>query len=1070
MTRSFLILSSLIIVPACLAQGMDPEKFKEVSQLPIQPKKTLEFTTDEGTWMSLDLSPDGRTIVFELLGDLYTMPASGGKATRIVGGIHYDGMPRFSPDGKRIVFVTDRTGAENLWLVNADGTMPKAVTKGRLTRFLSPSWSHDGKRILASKFSWTNQLYKLFEIDLAGGTGLEIGPAAPTSSRTGVIESADGRYLYYAHRTGPWQYESKFPQYQIRRWDRERGTETVITNAPGSGMRPMLSKDGKTLYFGTRHQTQTALKSRNLQTGEEKWVAYPIDRDDQESRASRDTIASYAFTPDGKSIITPLKGKIQNLDLGSGKPTPIPFTADVKVEVNESVHFKYPINEDPMVTAKIIRYPALSPDGKKIVFAALGKIWIQEPGGKARRLTDSSDMEYMPSWSPDGSKIVYATWSMEGGHIYSVGAAGGSPTRLTRDLAFYNNPTFTSDGNKIVFIYGSVTDGINSALDQHVHANTIDHSDHSTVMGNFGPERVLDLKWIPYYGGEATYIASSGFGSYLQPAKDPNRVFLMSGNRLWSIRTDGLERRDHLIISGDLFEGGANEIRISPDNRQAVADFGNRLFVFSIPQTGGQPLEVKPRGKEVSVPLKQINAEGGTYLNWTADGSAVTWSMGNKFYKQSLDSRSASSESLLAQLPRHTPSGSVLLQGATIITMRGDEVIKGGDVLIRDNRIVYVGPKATNVPAGTKVIDAKGKFISPGMVDVHSHWFGFAEARMPQSWGYLTNLAYGVTTNRDPQSATTDIYDYADMIATGNAIGPRVYSTGPGVFTGIGIDDLEGARNYIKRYKEAYDTHTIKQYRAGDRLVRQWIAMACEEYGITPTTEGSVDTKLGLTEIADGYSGHEHNFPIWPLYNDMAQYLARTNTYYTPTLVVTYGAPAGLGYWFENTDVANDPKLRRFVPYQVLDQMTRRRTDWYLPEEYGFQGAAAAAARVVNAGGKVCLGSHGELQGLGAHWELWSLASGGMTPHQALRCATLFGAEAIGLDDHIGSVESGKFADLVVYDKNPLSDIKNSTSIRYVIKNGEIFEAESMNQIWPVNKPLPKQVWQLPQPKVTLPN
>jgi Tol biopolymer transport system component len=1052
--------------PAPTPAAKAPEVPKDGNTLPIKPKRKIEFTTTEGTWMSLDLSPDQKTVVFELLGDLYTMPIEGGEAKAIVTGSGFDSMPRFSPDGKKILFVSDRSGADNLWTVDADGTNAKALTTGRNTHFLSPTWSPDGRYVVASKGSGYLPIYKLVFIDTKGGPGTTIGLPQGRTNSMGATFSPDGNSIYFSMREGAWTYDAQFPMWQVYKLDRLTGKSKSITGALGSAMRPMITPDGKSLIYATREKTQTGLVLRDLKTNEERWLAFPIDRDDQESRATRDTIPGYAITKDGKSLIINLHGKIQRIDIATGQNTPIPFTAKVNQLVNDSVYFEHKVNESPMVRARFLRDAVVSPDGTRVAFRAFGRLWTQElkDGAKPVRVTKDDQTEFSPSWSPDGKSLAYATWGPNGGAVYRANVETGETTRLTWALGTFNSPTFTPDGKQIIFSQGSKEDGLDTVIhiDNHKCLEKTPEemlADRLREIGGRGPIGTSETKIMSVYGGDPQDIAIEDALQFTF-VKGSNRLYYSSFSGVGSARLDGYDQRDEVRL------GGSFPV-LSPTGNHVLAATGTgKLYVLDRPLIGGPTPLATDFGPFSS---KVITAEGNESPQWSAQGDAIYWTQGSKLFRQALNEEKPKVWDITIEQPRAVAKGNLLLRGARVITMKGDQVIEKGDILVVNNRVQAVGAQGSfAVPEGTTVMDMRGKTISPGYVDVHSHWFGNDALGYPQSWGYLANLAFGVTTNRDPQSGSTGIYEFADSIESGSSIGPRIYTTGPGVFSGTPSDTKAEAVTYLKRYSEAYQTWFIKQYVAGDRLARQNIALACQELGLTPTTEGALEVKMALTEIMDGYSGHEHALPLIPLNDDMAQFLARTKTYYTPTLLVTYGGPFGENYYFHKELPANDPRVQKFIPPRLLDNLVRRRDKWFMPEEYVFDKVAASCAKVVRAGGRVCLGSHGEFQGMGAHWEIWSFVSGGMTPLEALRCATIFGAEAIGLHKQLGSVEPGKFADLVVYDKNPLENIRNTTSIAYVVKDGFVYEGGNMDQVWPTRKPRPKAYWETGRPGITI--
>jgi hypothetical protein len=310
------------------------------------------------------------------------------------------------------------------------------------------------------------------------------------------------------------------------------------------------------------------------------------------------------------------------------------------------------------------------------------------------------------------------------------------------------------------------------------------------------------------------------------------------------------------------------------------------------------------------------------------------------------------------------------------------------------------------------------------------------------------------------------MFAYQDLADSGDIIGQRAFSTGPGVFSDNNFQSMEEVKGVLTKYKKYYGTPNIKSYIVGNRKQRQFMVQASKELGMMPTTEGGLDLKLDLTHVIDGFHGNEHTLPITPLYKDVLQIFAQSGIASTPTLIVNYGGPFGEDYWYEYSEVHDNAKLNHFTPHRIIDEKTKRRPEWFRKDEYAFPKLSAQVTKLERAGGLIGVGSHGQLQGLGYHWEMWMLASGGMTPLEVLRCATVQGAKIIGRPDDLGAIQPGKLADLVILDKNPLDDIHNTNTIHWVMKNGELFEGDTLDQVWPEQKKLePLWFWNYDKPK-----
>ena len=1079
--------------------------------LPLTPAKPLKFTTDEGTWLSLDVSPDGRTIVFELLGDIYTIPMAGGAATRLTSGQPFDAQPHFSPDGKSIVFVSDRSQSDNLWVMNADGTSPRALTRENDQKFQSPTYTPDGKYVIASK---GNDLFMYYVNGGTGGlrlTGIDSTAArvaAPPGGGRGGAEpnvflgpavSKDGRYVYFAMRnsTGGGYNQVSLAGWQIGVLDRETGTTFTKTNAVGGGMRPEISPDGKWLAYATRNNAETSLMLRDMTTGDERMLIPKIQRDDQESRANRDVVPTYSFAPDGQSIVLAHHGHVWRASVADGHETMIPFTADVDLMINGPTKESFTF-DDANLTVHQIRDVAPSPDNKRLAFTALDRLWVVDlPGGTPHRAAPAENVgEFQPAWSPDGQYIAYVTWNdLDGGTVSRVRSDGsGRPEKLSAKAAYYEKPAYSIDGRRIVVGRGP--------RNMRKDREELERPPTQAVG--------VELVWLPGTGGAETLIAPiSNFGRPHFVTADTTHIYFAEGSTLVSMRWDGTDQKTILRSggggrgAGGGGGGGAGEMTISPDGQKVLVQAGVKAYLIEeVPKTGNAPTINATNPAQSEVPVRKLTPIGGEFSSWSHDSHQIFYALGHSLFTYDVaaaevavrdsvtkaDARADSANAagaggagggrggrggppappiyeptrrdIVITVPKDKPQGSVVLRGARILTMKGSEIIPKGDIVVTNNRITAVGAQgAVTIPSGAKIIDVTGKTILPGYVDIHAHMWPAFGVHRSQPFEYLVNLAYGVTTTRDPQTSTTDVLSYEDMVETGEFIGPRILSTGPGVFAAENIKTLDDARDVLKRYSEFYNTETFKQYMSGDRRVRQLLIMAAREQHLMPTLEGGLDFKKNMTEAMDGYSGIEHTLPIAPLYKDVLQLLANSGTTWTPTLIVQYGGPWAENYWYENSDVVNDTKLNHFTPREVVERKALRRPGWWAPSQWSFQLFAEQAAKVVAAGGRVGMGSHGQLQGLGAQWEIWNIASGGMPRYDVLRVATIFGAEALGHEKDLGSLEAGKMADLQVLDKNPLDDIRNTNTIRYVMKNGRLYDGSTLNEVWPRQKQLARLWW-----------
>lgn len=1044
--KNLLLLTLSVITLSLFAQDK-PEKW-DVNNPPGKYKE-IEFTTTEGTWMNLDVSPDGKTIAFDMLGDIYTLPVEGGEAKLIRGGHAFEVQPRFSPDGKQICFTSDAGGGDNIWVMDADGSNAKQVTKEDFRLLNNPVWTPDGKYIIARKHFTSGRSLgagEMWMYHITGGSGIQL--TERKNDQQDVNEpciSPDGRYLYFSEDMYPGGYfqYNKDPNsqiYVIRRYDRQEGKLENYITGPGGAVRPQISRDGKLLAFVRRVRTKSVLYVHNIATGQQTPVFEGLSKDQQEAWAIFGVYTGFNWLPDNKHIIIWGKGKLWQVDIATQKATEIPFKATAKHRIYNAVKFKQDAFNNSF-KPQAIRHAITSPDGKTLVFSSVGYLWKKAlPNGKPERITSQTEhFEFEPAFSADSKKLIYVTWHDTAmGRVRELDLKTRKSKALISEKGIYREPNYSPNGKQIIYR----KEGGNSHQGYAYCENTGIYTANAD-------------------GSNAKQISERGNNAVF--ANNGENIHYQAGKKYFVADIDGDNAKE-------LFHSKyGKQFTPSPDGQWIAFSDLHKVYIIPVPQTG-QTFDLNRNTK--AVPVSQVARDAGYNLHWSGDSKKLLYTLGDHYFTAEIKNRFLFVEGapdsippidtigieIGLQLKTDKPKGAIVFTNARIITMDKDnKVIEKGNLLVVDNQITVVTDESIDLSSKyegpVKTIDLQGKTIMPGFVDVHAHLGTFREGLSPQKhWPYHASLAFGITTTHDPSSNSEMVFSQSEMVKYGSMIGPRIFSTGTILYGADGdfkavINNLEDAKSAIRRTK-AFGAFSVKSYNQPRREQRQQVIEAARQLNIMVYPEGGSFFYHNMSMILDGHTGVEHNIPVAPVYNDVVQLWRNSNTGYTPTLIVNYGGVNGEYYWYQKTNVWENEKLLTFTPRAIIDSRSRHRT--MIPDEEYDNGhilVSKSCKQLSDSGVRVNLGSHGQIQGIGAHWELWMLAQGGMSNMEALRAATINGAKYIGMDHHVGSLETGKLADLIILDKNPLDTITNTQSISQVMINGRLYDAETLNEV-----------------------
>lgn len=1010
---------------------------------------TAKIDVRSGTWMNVDLSPDGKTIVFDLLGDIYTMPVSGGKATPLMTDIAWQMQPRFSPDGKYIAFTSDENGGDNLWIMRADGSEAKAVTTETFRLLNSPAWSPDGNYLVGRKHYTGSRSLGAGEVWMyhkSGGNGVMLTKRPNEQKDLGEPAfSHDGKYVYFSQDATPgktfhYSKDSEKGIYKIKRLALETGEIKVIVSGKGGAIRPTLSPDGKYLAFISRDDFQSNLYLYDLQSGAQTKVYDGLERDMQETWAIHGVYPTMAWTPDSDGLVFWAGGKINKLSLDNNKTNVIDFHVQTEKKIQTAVRFSQDLDQTTFNT-KMLRDVKISPNGKKVVFESMGHLYTKTlPDGKPKRLTkQKSQFELNPSFSRDGKKIVYVSWDDKNlGQVRVVSSRGGKGKVITSEPGKYVEPSFSPDGKTIVYrkIKGGYITDPTWGLNPGIYA-------------------------VSAKGGKATLVTESG----LQPhfGADNDRIYVTRNGKTPHISRIDLDgQHDTKLYQGKF----ASEYRVSPDGKHLA--FAERFKVFVTPFVErGDVIDIGPKAK--NLPVEQLSMRAGEGINWNGKSNELYWSLGADLFQASVNGlfdiksdeaakadnspAKAKVTNLSYQQKVDIPAGRVAFVGGKVITMEGEQVIENGVVLVEGNKIKAVGSRAqVEIPSNAKVIDISGKTLMPGLIDAHAHGSqGSSEIIPQQNWKNYAGLALGVTTIHDPSNDTTEFFAASEMQKAGKIVASRLFSTGtilygatiPGYTSHV--DNLDDAKFHVERLKSA-GAFSVKSYNQPRRNQRQQFIQAARELEMMVVPEGGSLLQHNLTMVVDGHTTLEHSISTAKIYDDIKQLWSQSDMAYTPTMGVAYGGISGENYWYDTTNVWQHPRLSKYVPSEFLDPRSMRRPK--APHHhYNHLNVAKVAKEMQDLGVEVNSGGHGQREGLAMHWEMWMMAQGGMTPLQAIRTATISPAKSLGLDKDLGSLTVGKLADMIVVDGDVTKDIRLSDKVTYTMVNGRLYNAETMNEI-----------------------
>ncbi len=1085
--RICFVISLIIMFSACIGlPNQAPNKHRDstptsnVEAREIATMRQVSFATTEGTWMALDVSPDGRMIVFDLLGDLYLMPIEGGDAVPLTSGQAWDQSPRFSPDGQEVFFISDRVGRKNLWRVSLDNQIAKQVTRLKRHVVGAINFSHDHRSMLAGiaalGMDYQNGAEVLLHfIDPASGAITPIepwtGPVYDTSS--GLIRrvrsvkqtfsgsgAGAGRDVFFSEFSisnrddGVWQFRVGIHGFNGDTQSRYRVTDEDV---PYSEFKPELSHDGTLLaYFRQYDDRRTELRLLELKSDRDRLLVRLENAEDALYSITDDHRPNYAFTPDDRALIFWHAGEIRRVNLADAESEAIPFRVNV---VRDIVVRAEPVasNIKAIEEAKTIRWPSLSRNGQTLIFVAAGHIWAEDlASGELWRLTEEDEFAFMPTISPDGSSVAYTSissnwkdytprgedpFSLERGRLMVVDIVGHRRREvLSAPETQFMLPQWSEDGAKIATL-------------RKTHP---------------GPTSEWTVGWANAEGG--------GFNEVLTL---PTRHVFPEGKSLYS-RWVGFDRSGKnlvfsypvspettLLSMADL-DGGQFQILAAGASDVGGITPSPGLTSLLLTRRDGTlwktpfELETEPKALSTFTPnVTRLSESGGYYSIWYGDDQ-LSFGFGRKFYQYDLNTSDLTGREVGFPIIRPMSSKPIAFVGARLVTLTESDtpnrIIENGVLLVDHGRIKAIGEEVdVELPNETQIIDVAGLTIVPGFIDTHYHDMGGTSTfNFPFSGrlGDRSAMKYGMTSAWDPGSRNDDAgAAHSDLQTSGRVLGPRwSYTSGIlGFPYAVSLIDTSSSLEIVGR-SDDLGVVVAKEYNATTRSQQQQLSSAARsrDLGVVAHLDRF---DMTMTRIVDGYTGADHQYLPIPFYEDVYQFLLHSEFIWTPNIATTTSSVSTSDrsvstYYCDAVDEAR--RQEAFVVSKAISycDMVMRRDALPEMETHRAGRVARQVALAAEAGVKIGVSAHNR-PAYNLHVEMWALNIGGMPEEEVLRATSMTNAEKLGLQNEIGSLEVGKIADFVVLEANPLDSILNTMSLRYTVQFGVIYDSETAEPVDP---------------------